>query len=108
MARAYVDARQEHGKSQLLDEIITAKPTAITPTITLPKSSKTTDSTTCVIRWPCLETRPLPQRSMNTGDSLSRCRTRLRRRTGGNGQDESEAELTAINDITEALGSGAA
>ena len=43
MSKAYVDARAQHGESELLDEIVAAKPRRTTRGITRPKSSGSTD-----------------------------------------------------------------
>ena len=39
MSKAYAEARAEHGESELLDEIVSAKPRQTTPGITPPTSS---------------------------------------------------------------------
>ena len=40
MAKAYTEARAQHGESELLDEIVAAKPKPTTPGTTPPRSSR--------------------------------------------------------------------
>jgi len=108
MARAYVDARQEHGKSQLLDEIVAAKPERDHTHYHSPEELKDNGLHHLRDSVALLETKATPAEV----DEYRRFIVTLSHKVAAahreNGQDESEAELTAINDITEALGSGAA
>ena len=108
MARAYVDARQEHGKSQLLDEIVAAKPERDHTHYHSPEELKDNGLHHLRDSVALLKTKATPAEV----DEYRRFIVTLSHKVAAahreNGQDESEAELTAINDITEALGSGAA
>ena len=44
MSKAYAEARAQHGESELLDEVVAAKPRSTTPGITLQKNCATADS----------------------------------------------------------------
>jgi head-tail adaptor len=106
MAKAYAEARQQHGKSELLDEIVAAKPERdhthyhsfeelkehalqhLRDSVALLKSKATPDEV----------------------DEYRRFIVTLSQRVAAahreHGQEESGAEQTAINDITEALNAG--
>jgi len=79
MAKAYVEARQQHGESELLDDIVSAKPERDTPTTTPPRSSSSTDWRTCATRSHSWSARRRPQRWTNTAGSSSPWRARWRR-----------------------------
>ena len=82
MSKAYVEARAVHGQSELLDEIVAAKPKMDTPGTAPAKSSKTPGCSTCVPRWRCWRARRHPMRSTSTGASFSLLPTRSRPHTG--------------------------
>ena len=69
MAKTYTDARAEHGASELLDDIVAAKPQMEQPGTALPKNSVRTGSGTSATRWPCSRARRPPGNSMTTGGS---------------------------------------
>ena len=69
MAKAYTEARAEHGESELLDEIVAAKSQKTTPGTVLPKNFVRTGSGSSATRWPCSGARRPPRNSMTTGAS---------------------------------------
>ncbi|MGO9456696.1 MAG: hypothetical protein ACLP62_06580 [Acidimicrobiales bacterium] len=103
MAKAYVEARQQHGKSELLDDIVAAKPERDHTHYHSPEELKRhglqhlRDSVTL------LESKATPEEV----DEYRRFIVTLSHKVAAahreHGQDVSEFEQTAINDITEAL-----
>ena len=82
MAKAYTEARGQHGESELLDEIVSAKPQLDHTSITPPRSSRTRNLRTSARRCPCSRARQPPRNSTTTGASPSPSPTRSRPRTG--------------------------
>ncbi len=106
MARAYVDARQEHGKSQLLDEIVAAKPERDHTHYHSPEELKAHGLQLLGDSVVLLEGKATPEEVEAYRRFIVTLSHKVAAAHRENGQDESEAELAAINDITEALGSG--
>jgi hypothetical protein len=103
MAKAYVEARQQHGKSELLDEIVAAKPERDHTHYHSPDELRQhglqhlRDSVTV------LERKAAPEEV----DEYRRFIVNLSHKVAAahreHGQEVSEAEQSAIDDITEAL-----
>jgi hypothetical protein len=103
MAKAYVEARQQHGKSELLDEIVAAKPERDHTHYHSPEELRQhglqhlRDSVTL------LESKAAPEEV----DEYRRFIVNLSHKVAAahreHGQEVSESEQSAINDITEAL-----
>jgi hypothetical protein len=72
MSKAYAEARAAHGQSELLDEIVAAKPKA--------------DCVTCAPRSGCCKARQRRKRSISIAGSFSPWRRRWRPRTGRTGR----------------------
>ena len=71
MAKAYAETRKQHGKSELLDEIVAAKPEIDPPAITRQRSSRTTHWVTCALRCQPLRARPRLRKASTTSASSS-------------------------------------
>ena len=107
MAKAYVEARQQHGKSELLDAIVAAKPERDHTHYHSPEELKkqglqhVRDSVTL------LQKKATPEEV----DEYRRFIVTLSQRVAAahreHGKDVSEAEQAAINDITAALNTSA-
>ena len=81
MAKAYAEARQQHGQSELLDAIVAAKPEIDHKQATRPKSSSRPRSRTCATPSRCFRPRRHRRSSTNTSASSSASRTGSRART---------------------------
>ncbi len=81
MAKAYVEARQHHGKSELLDAIVAAKPERDHTHYHSPDELKQHGLQHLRDSVAFSSARRRPQRSTNTVASSSRCRTKWPRRT---------------------------
>jgi hypothetical protein len=86
MSKAYAEARAEHGESELLDEIVSAKPRSTTRDITRLKSSGTTGSGTSATPWRCWRAKRPPRNSMITGTFVSPSPARSPPPTGSTGR----------------------
>lgn len=75
IAKAYVEARQQHGESELLNEIVAAKPEVDHTRYDSLKSSSSRVCNGCATRSDCLSARQGRTRSRPTGGSCSRSRT---------------------------------
>jgi hypothetical protein len=108
MAKAYVEARQQHGKSELLDEIVAAKPERDHTHYHSPEELKQHGLQQQRDAVALLQTKASPEEV----DEYRRFIVTLSHRVAAahreHGQDVSEAEQAAIDDITEALGAKAA
>jgi hypothetical protein len=105
MAKAYVEARQQHGKSDLLDEIVAAKPERDHTHYHSPEELKQNGLKHLRDSVTLLGTKATPAEV----DEYRRFIVTLSHRVAAahreHGQDVSESEQAAIDDITEALGS---
>jgi hypothetical protein len=108
MAKAYVEARQQHGQSELLDEIVAAKPERDHTHYHSPEDLKQSGLQHLRESVLLLEDKATPEEV----DEYRRFIVTLSHRVAAahreHGQDVSEAEQAAINDITEALNTSAA
>jgi hypothetical protein len=86
MSKAYVEARAQHGESELLDEIVAAKPE--TDHTRYHSAAELRDNGLKHLRdaVALLRVRRQPQKSTNTGASSSPSRARSRRRTRRKGR----------------------
>jgi hypothetical protein len=103
MAKAYVEARQQHGKSDLLDEIVAAKPERDHTHYHSPEELKQNGLKHLRDSVTLLGTKATPAEV----DEYRRFIVTLSHRVAAahreHGQDVSESEQAAIDDITEAL-----
>lgn len=103
MAKAYVEARQQHGKSELLDDIVAAKPERDHTHYHSPEELKQHGLQYLRDSVVLLESKATPEEV----DEYRRFIVTLSHKVAAahreHGQEVSESEQTAINDITEAL-----
>ena len=103
MAKAYVEARQQHGKSELLDEIVVAKPERDHTHYHSPEELKQhglqhlRDSVTL------LESKATPDEVEEYRRFIVTLSHKVAAAHREHGQEVSDSERTAIDDITEAL-----
>ncbi len=103
MAKAYVEARQQHGQSQLLDEIVAAKPERDHTHYHSPEELRQhglqhlRDSVTL------LESKAAPEEVDEYRQFIVNLSHKVAAAHREHGQEVSEAEQSAINDINEAL-----
>jgi hypothetical protein len=104
MAKAYVEARQQHGNSQLLDDIVAAKPERDHTHYHSPEELRQHGLQHLRDSVALLEKKAAP----GEVDEYRRFIVNLSHRVAAahreHGQDVSDAEQSAIKDITEALG----
>ncbi len=81
MAKSYVEARQQHGKSELLDDIVAAKPERDHTHYHSADELKTHGLSICVTQWPSSPPRQRRRKSTSTAASSSRCHSTSPRRT---------------------------
>jgi hypothetical protein len=107
MAKAYVEARQQHGKSELLDDIVAAKPERDHTHYHSLGDLKQAGMEHLRESVLLLEDKATPEEV----DEYRRFIVTLSHRVAAahreHGQDVSEAEQAAIDDITEALNTSA-
>ncbi len=107
MAKAYVEARQQHGKSQLLDEIVAAKPERDHTHFHSYEELKQQGLQHLRDAVALLESKATREEV----DEYRRFIVTLSQKVAAahreHGQDVSEAEQTAISDVTEALNAAA-
>ena len=104
MSKAYSEARAQHGESELLDEIVAAKPRMERGKAPHSRGAQGSGpSTACETRRRCWNTRRPPRSAKTTGASCSPWPARSLRPTGREGKQVSPAEQQAIQDITTAL-----
>ncbi len=82
MSKAYVEARAMHGQSELLDEIVAAKPKMDHTRYHSPEELKDTALQHLRTALRCWRPRRRPKRLTSTSASFSPSRTRSRLRTG--------------------------
>ncbi len=103
MAKAYVEARQQHGNSELLDDIVAAKPERDHTRFHSPEELKQHGLQHLRESVALLEKKATAEET----DEYRRFIVTLSHKVAAahreHGQDVSEAEQAAINDITEAL-----
>ena len=103
MAKAYVEARQQHGKSELLDEIVAAKPERDHTHYHSPEELRQQGLQHLRDSVALLATKASPEEV----DEYRRFIVNLSHKVAAahreHGQDVSDAEQAAIDDITEAL-----
>src|ERR1700728_2862229 len=108
MAKAYVEARQQHGNSELLDDIVAAKPERDHTHSHSPEELKQHGLQHLRASVTLLQTKATPEEV----DEYRRFIVNLSHHVAAahreHGQDVSEAEQAAIDDITTALNASAA
>ena len=103
MAKAYVEARQQHGESELLDEVVAAKPERDHTHYHSPEELKQHGLQHLRDSVVLLESKATPAEV----DEYRRFIVTLSHKVAAahrqHGEEVSESEQAAINDITEAL-----
>lgn len=108
IAKAYVEARQQHGKSQLLDEIVAAKPERDHTHYHSPEELRQHGLEHLRGSVALLKSKATPEEVEEYRQFIITLSHEVAAAHREHGQDESEAEQAAIKDITEALSAGAA
>ena len=104
MAKAYAEARQQHGESELLDEIAAAKPERDHTRYHSPEELKQAGLQHVRDAVALLETKATPDEVNEYRRFILTLTDRVANAHREHGQNVSDAEQQAINDITEALG----
>ena len=103
MAKTYAEARQQHGKSELLDDIVAAKPERDHTHYHSPEELRQQGLQHLRDSVALLETKATPEEV----DEYRRFIVTLSQKVAAahreHGQQVSESEQTAINDVSEAL-----
>jgi hypothetical protein len=103
MAKAYVEARQQHGKSELLDDIVAAKPERDHTHYHSPEEVKEHGLQHLRDSAALLEKKATPEEVEEYRRFIVTLSQRVAAAHREHGQEVSEAEQKAIDDITEAL-----
>ncbi len=104
MAKAYGEARQQHGKSELLDEIVTAKPEPDHTHYHSAEELKQHGLQHLRDSVSLLETKAAPEEVEEYRRFIVTLSKRVAAAHREHGQEVSQAEQAAIDDITTALG----
>ena len=103
MAKAYAEARQQHGKSELLDDIVAAKPERDHTHYHSFEELKEQGLRHLRESVGLLTTKATPEEVEEYRRFIVTLSQKVAAAHREHGQEVSEAEQTAINDITEAL-----
>jgi hypothetical protein len=103
MAKAYVEARKQHGKSELLDEIVAAKPERDHTHYRSADELRQHGLQQLRDSVSVLETRATPEEVEEYRRFIVTLSNEVAAAHREHGQDVSESEQAAIRDITEAL-----
>ncbi|HWF17363.1 MAG TPA: hypothetical protein VG244_14355 [Acidimicrobiales bacterium] len=103
MAKAYVEARQQHGKSELLDDIVAAKPERDHTRFHSPDELKQHGLQHLRDSIALLEKKATPEEAAEYRRFVVTLSHKVAAAHREHGQEVSEAEQAAINDITDAL-----
>lgn len=104
ISKAYVDARKEHGESELLDEITAAKPERDHTHYHSPEELKQGGLQHLRDAVALLETKATPEEVGDYRRFILTLADKVANAHREHGQAVSDAEQQAINEITEALG----
>jgi hypothetical protein len=104
MAKSYAEARQQHGESELLDEIVAAKPERDHTHYHSPEELKEHGLAHLRDSVALLEGKATPAEVDEYRTFIVTLSHRVAAAHREHGQDVSEAEQAAIDDITSALG----
>jgi hypothetical protein len=108
MAKAYAEARQQHGTSELLDEIVAAKPERAHTHTHSPEELKQQGLQQIRDSVALLQKKAAPEEVEEYRRFIVTLTHKVAAAHREHGQDVSESEQAAIDDITEALNSTAA
>ena len=108
LAKSYVEARQQHGGSELIDEIVAAKPERDHTRYHSPDELKTAGLRHLRDAVAVLEQKATPEEVEDYRKFVLALADRVANAHREGGQAVSDAERRAIEDITDALGSTAA
>lgn len=104
MSKAYAEARAQHGESELLDEIVAAKPHVDHTRYHSPEELRTAGLEHLRNAAALLETKATPQERDDYQHFVVALASRVAAAHKEHGQDVSPAEEAAIGEITAALG----
>ena len=104
MSKAYVDARAQHGESELLDEIVSAKPKVDRSGAHSPQELKDRGLGHLRDAMALLESKATAQESDDYRRFVLNLANKVAAAHREDGQDVSPAEAAAIQEITAALG----
>jgi hypothetical protein len=104
MAKAYAEARQQHGESELLDEIAAARPERDHTRYHSPEELKQAGLQHVRDAVAVLETKATPDEVNDYRRFILTLADRVANAHREHGQSVSDAEQHAIDDITQALG----
>ena len=105
LAKSYVEARQQHGGSELIDEIVAAKPERDHTRYHSPDELKTAGLQHLRDAVAVLEQKATPEEVEDYRKFVLALADRVANAHREGGQAVSDAERRAIEDITDALGS---
>jgi hypothetical protein len=108
MSKAYVEARADHGKSELLDEIVGSNPKTDHPHAHSPQELTATALQHVRDAIALLETKATPQEVEDYRNFILALAAKVASAHQEHGQDVSPEEAAAIEQIRGALGSAAA
>jgi hypothetical protein len=103
MAKAYAEARQQHGKSELLDDIVAAKPERDHTHYHSAEELKQHGLQHLRDSVALLEKKATPEEVEEYRRFIVTLSQKVAAAHREHGQDVSESEQAAINDVTEAL-----
>jgi hypothetical protein len=103
MAKAYAEARQQHGKSELLDDIVAAKPERDHTHYHSAEELKQHGLQHLRDSVALLEKKAAPEEVEEYRRFIVALSQKVAAAHREHGQDVSESEQAAINDVTEAL-----
>jgi len=103
MAKAYVEARKQHGKSELLDEIVAAKPEVDHTHYRSPEELRQHGLQRLRDAVSLLETKATPDEVEEYRRFIVTLSDKVAAAHREHGQEVSQAEQAAVSDITEAL-----
>jgi hypothetical protein len=104
MSKAYVEARAQHGESELLDEIVAAKPHVDRGKYHSPEELKDHGLDQIRDAVAVIETKATPEERDDYGKFVITLANKVAAAHKEGGQTVSPAEAEAIKEITEALG----
>jgi hypothetical protein len=108
MAKAYADARQQHGDSELLDELVAAKPERDHTRYHSMEEMRDATAKRLGEAVAVLQGKATPEEVDDYRRFIVGLAGRVAQRHEEDGKQVSDAEQQAIDDITAALGTGAA
>jgi hypothetical protein len=106
MSKAYVEAREHHGQSELLDEIVSTRPKSDHPKGHSPEEAREYLSGRIRDAVALVAAKATPQELEDYRNFILTLANKVAAAHREDGQDVSPAEAQAIDDVTAALGAG--